>query len=141
MRLLTVIDSVGEHDGLGRLCHCLGITQLDTVMAPWASNKDRDDIARHKCRKRTDVKLKRAEHKIIAVKEGALKDEKAKRDGCTHETGIVNQLEADDVGTNETSSDEGWEKSFTLSTALTRHGDGHILKPKCGEIDRSVLPL
>ena len=59
LRLLVVLDSVGEHEGIGRLYHSMGLPQLNPVLSLWASNKDRDDKRRHDYRKQVHITSKK----------------------------------------------------------------------------------
>ena len=60
-------------------------------MSLWASTKDKhDECCQHCCRKRLDVKRKKASDKIAKMKDGLRKSKKrAKKSGITHETVIA----------------------------------------------------
>ena len=47
LRLVTILDSIGEYDGLTRLSESMGLPVLHPVMALWASNKDQKDANKH----------------------------------------------------------------------------------------------
>ena len=94
LRLVTVLDSVGEYEGFGRLYHSMGLPPLHTVMGLWASNKDRQDYNRCLYKRKPAVKRKRAEKKIQLMKAGMLKEKMAVRTGVTYQTGIANVVAA-----------------------------------------------
>ena len=91
LRLLVVLDSVGEYEGMGRLYHSLGLPHLHPVLGLWAHNKDKEDDRKAEYRKLPAVKRKRAEGKIKRMKEGMRLSKRAKKSGCTYESGIANK--------------------------------------------------
>ena len=91
LRLLVVLDSVGEYEGMGRLYHSLGLPHLHPVLGLWVHNKDKEDDRKAEHRKPPAVKRKRAEGKIKKMKEGMRLSKRAKKSGCTHESGIANK--------------------------------------------------
>ena len=42
VRLVVVMDSLGEYEGMGRLHHSIGLPYLNPVMGLWAANKDKN---------------------------------------------------------------------------------------------------
>ena len=89
LRLLVILDSVGECEGLGRLYHSLGLPHLHHVLGLWASAKDKEDKRKHDYRKQISVKRKRAAAKVAKMKEGMRASKRAKKMGCTCESGVA----------------------------------------------------
>ena len=79
LRLITILDSVGELEGLIRLYESIGLPPLHPVLALWAANKDKEDLRKHEYRKLPAVKRKRATEKIAKMKEGMLQEKRAKK--------------------------------------------------------------
>jgi hypothetical protein len=89
--LVTILDSVGELEGISRIFASIGLPRLHSVMALWAANKDRKDNRRHDYKRKPAVKRKRANEKIAKMKAGVLQEKKAKTSGVTYQTGIANK--------------------------------------------------
>ena len=91
LRLLVVLDSVGEYQGWHRLFHSLGLPPLHSTLSLWASNKDRCDNYHQEYFKKMEVRRKRSALAITKMKEGSRKAKRAKKMGVTYESGIALQ--------------------------------------------------
>ena len=90
LRLVAILDSLGQYEGFARLFHSLGLPHMHRIMGLWANRKDVEDNRKHDYRQLPSSKRKRAWDKIASMKANCLKDKRAKKNSCTYESGIAN---------------------------------------------------
>jgi hypothetical protein len=84
LRLITILDSVGELEGISRLFASMGLPKMHSVLALWAVNKHHEDARKHDYKRLPVIKRKRASEKIAKMKAGMLQNKKAKTAGVTY---------------------------------------------------------
>ena len=98
IRLVVILDSLGEYTGLQRLFFNVGLPPLHVPMGFWAHRKDNDDGHASVRRAKPEVKAKRAQKNVDKMKSQAMKDKAAAKKGITYESGIGNKTDAAVVG-------------------------------------------